>query len=51
MSSLAWLILFFFILLVLCLAVYVLVVRAYYWGDRKGPPKKGSARENGPDQP
>ena len=38
MSSLAWLLIFFFLLLGICLAVYVLVVRAYYWGDRKGPP-------------
>lgn len=38
MSSTAWLIVFFFVLLALSLLVYVLVVRAYYWGDRNGPP-------------
>jgi hypothetical protein len=38
MSPLAWLIAFFFILLFLSILVYVLVVRAFYWGDKKGPP-------------
>lgn len=38
MSSLAWLIVFFFVLLFISILVYVLVVRAYYWGDKKGPP-------------
>lgn len=42
MSSLAWIIAFFFILLALVLLVYVLVVRAFYWGDKKGPPDKRS---------
>jgi hypothetical protein len=46
MSPLAWLIVFFFVLLFLCLLVYVLVIRAFYWGDKKGPPTKGSDREN-----
>ncbi len=40
MSPLAWLIAFFFILLFLSILVYVLVVRAFYWGDKKGPPDK-----------
>jgi len=40
MSSLAWLIVFFFILLTLSLTVYVLVVRTFYWGDKKEPPTK-----------
>ena len=40
MSPIAWFIVFFFILLGLSLLVYVLVVRAYYWGDKKGPPTK-----------
>ena len=40
MSSLTWLIIFFFTLLFLSILVYVLVVRAYYWGDKKGPPSK-----------
>lgn len=40
MSSLAWLIVLFFVLLFISLLVYVLAVRAYYWGDKKEPPKK-----------
>jgi len=40
MSSLGWLILFFFLLLFLCIVFYVLVVRAFYLGDKKGPPKQ-----------
>ena len=40
MSSIAWFVVFFFVLLGLCLLVYALVVRAYYWGDKKGPPTK-----------
>ena len=40
MSPIAWLILFFVGLLFLCLLVYFLVVRAFYWGDKKEPPKK-----------
>ena len=51
MSPLAWLIVFFFVLLFLCLLVYVLVVRAFYWGDKKEAPKpKERARENHPDR-
>jgi hypothetical protein len=40
MSSLGWMIVIFFVLLAICLIVYVAVVRAYYWGDKKGPPTK-----------
>ena len=40
MSSLAWLILIFFVLVFLSILVYVLVVRAFYWGDKKQPPTK-----------
>ncbi len=40
MSPMIWLILFFFILCFLVLLVYVLVVRAFYWGDKKEPAKK-----------
>ncbi|HVF47187.1 MAG TPA: hypothetical protein VNA17_06450 [Pyrinomonadaceae bacterium] len=40
MSSLAWLIIFFFVLLGLSILVYVLVVRTYYWGDKKEPPSR-----------
>lgn len=39
MSSLGWLILIFFVLCFLVLLVYILVVRAFYWGDKKEPPK------------
>jgi nitrogen fixation-related uncharacterized protein len=39
MSPLVSLALFFLILVVICLTVYVLVVRAFYWGDKDGPPK------------
>ena len=35
MSPIAWLITFFFILLFTCILVYALVVRAFYWGDKK----------------
>ncbi len=38
MSSLAWLVVFFFLLLGICLLVYVLVVRAFYWGGKDKPP-------------
>jgi hypothetical protein len=52
MSPLAWLIIFFFVLLFLCVLVYVLVVRAFYWGDKGEPPKpKARDRENPPDHP
>lgn len=40
MSPIAWLVLFFFVLLGLCILIYVLVVRAFYWGDKKEPPSK-----------
>lgn len=39
MSSLVWLILIFIALCVISITVYVLVVRAYYWGDKKKPPE------------
>lgn len=39
MSPLVSLALFFLMLVVICLTVYVLVVRAFYWGDKDGPPK------------
>lgn len=35
MSSLAWLIAFFFILLFLSITIYVLVIKFFYWGDKK----------------
>lgn len=40
MSSMAWLITIFFILLFLSITVYVLVIKFFYWGDKKEPPSK-----------
>ena len=40
MSPLAKLIIVFFVLLGLSILIYVLVVRAFYWGDKKGPPTR-----------
>ena len=40
MSPLAWLIVIFFGLCFLVILVYVLVVRAFYWGNKDEPPKK-----------
>lgn len=40
MSFLMWIILFFLTLCFLCLLVYFLVVRAFYWGNKNEPPKK-----------
>lgn len=40
MSPIAWLIIFFCVLCFLVLLVYFLAVRAFYWGDKKEPPKK-----------
>jgi hypothetical protein len=40
MSSLTWLIIIFLTLIVLSILVYVLVVRAFYWGDKGEPPTK-----------
>jgi len=37
MSPIVWL---FFILVFISILVYVLVVRAFYWGDKKEPPPK-----------
>ncbi len=35
MSSLTWLIVIFLTLIFLSILVYVLVVREFYWGDKK----------------
>jgi hypothetical protein len=40
MSPLVWLVIFFFVLLFICLLIYVLVIRAFYWGDKREPPTK-----------
>ncbi|MFM9904906.1 MAG: hypothetical protein ACKVQJ_10095 [Pyrinomonadaceae bacterium] len=45
MSSIAWLVAFFFILLFLSILVYVLTVRAFYWGDKKEPPATRRKRD------
>lgn len=29
---------FLFVFFVICMVVYIAVVRAYYWGDKKEPP-------------
>ena len=47
MSSFAWFIVFFFILLFVSVIAYVVVVKLYYWGDRSGQNKrKEQDREN-----
>ncbi|MEO8072271.1 MAG: hypothetical protein ABI891_08255 [Acidobacteriota bacterium] len=40
MSPLFWLIVIFFVLCFLVVLVYVLVVKAFYWGDKKDKSKK-----------
>ena len=47
MSPLAWLVILFFALIFLSIGVYVLVVRAFYWGDKKEAPpsRKGQSRD------
>ena len=51
MSSFAWFIVFFFILLFVSVLAYVVVVKLYYWGDRGGPTKrKEQGRENAGDR-
>jgi hypothetical protein len=40
MSFWLWILIFFLVLLFLSLLVYVLVVRAFYWGDKKEPPTR-----------
>jgi NADH:ubiquinone oxidoreductase subunit 2 (subunit N) len=40
MSTVAWLIVFFLILLAISVLVYVLVIKAFYWGDKREPPVK-----------
>lgn len=31
---------FFVLLTMICLIVYIAVIRGFYWGDKKGPPDK-----------
>ena len=40
MSFVGWLAVFFLILLFISVLIYVLVIKAFYWGDKKEPPKK-----------
>ncbi|HMT08829.1 MAG TPA: hypothetical protein PKA82_12560 [Pyrinomonadaceae bacterium] len=46
MSSLLWLIGFFFLILFISIVVYIVVVKFFYWGDKdkapEGRPKKDS---------
>ncbi len=39
-SAILWILGFFVILLLICLVVYVLVIKAFYWGDKGDPSKK-----------
>ena len=49
MSFYGWLAVFFLILLGISVLIYVLVIKAFYWGDKKEPPKrKGQDREMPP---
>jgi hypothetical protein len=51
MSFAGWLVVFFLILLGISLLVYVLVVKAFYWGDKKVPPRRrGQTDEIDPDR-
>lgn len=40
MSPLARLAIFFLVLIFISVLVYVLVIKAFYWGDKKEPPTK-----------
>lgn len=46
MSPIAWLILFFVALCALVLVVYVLVVKAFYWGGKKESPVLKTKKPN-----
>jgi hypothetical protein len=50
MSYTAQLLLIFLLLLGLSIVVYLLTVRAFYWGDRGGPPKKQAKGDETPPQ-
>jgi hypothetical protein len=39
MSFFGWIAVFFLIFLVISVLVYVLVIKAFYWGDKKEAPK------------
>ena len=40
MSFIGWLAVFFLIFLGISVLVYVLVIKSFYWGDKKEPPTK-----------
>ncbi len=40
MSFLAKILIFFFVFCFISIIVYILVVKAFYWGDKDEPPKK-----------
>lgn len=50
MSYSSQLVVIFLLLLVLSIAVYLLTVKAFYWGDRSGPPKKRGEVDEKPPQ-
>lgn len=51
MSFFGWLLVFFLILLFISVLIYVLVIKAFYWGDKKEAPKrKEQGRETDPDR-
>lgn len=37
---------FLFVFFVICMVVYIAVVRAYYWGDKDTPSKEKPSRES-----
>lgn len=51
MSFVAWLAVFFLIFLFISLLIYVLVIKAFYWGDKpEGPKRKAQDHENDLDR-
>ena len=51
MSFAGWLVVFFLIFLFISVLIYVLVIKAFYWGDKKeAPKKKVSDPESDPDR-
>ena len=51
MSFYGWLAVFFLILLGISVLIYVLVIKEFYWGDKKAPAKrKEQGREIPPDR-
>jgi len=46
MYHLALFIAFLFIFFVICMVVYIAVVRAYYWGGKDKPAKEKSSKES-----